>query len=140
MAPVPQVLQRRFLCQKSDNKWRSVKQVSKSNFAESLSDIKTHIAESDFIAVSLQRTGSVSSPWHRALPFDTPDTAYSKSKHSAERFQLLQFAVCPFSITARDTLLVHPSVLTHYLFSLFFMWTYIHKLWTFSISWFWLQI
>ncbi|GMY33775.1 poly(A)-specific ribonuclease PARN-like [Fagus crenata] len=108
MAPVPQVLQRRFLCQKSDNKWRSVKQVSKSNFAESLSDIKTHIAESDFIAVSLQRTGSVSSPWHRALPFDTPDTAYSKSKHSAERFQLLQFAVCPFSITARDTLLVHP--------------------------------
>jgi poly(A)-specific ribonuclease len=84
-----------------------VKQVTKTNFEESLSEIKTHIAHSDFIAVSLQRTGSVSAPWHRFLPFDTSHTAYAKAKRAAERFQLLQFAVCPFSI--RDSkLLAHP--------------------------------
>ncbi|KAG6630981.1 poly(A)-specific ribonuclease PARN-like isoform X2 [Carya illinoinensis] len=106
MAALPYLLQRRFLCTKTHQKW-SVKQVTKSNFQETLSEIKTDIADSDFIAVSLQRTGSVSAPWHRVLPFDLPDTAYSKAKRAAERFQLLQFAVCPFSIRS-SKLLAHP--------------------------------
>ncbi|KAF5446519.1 hypothetical protein F2P56_032140 [Juglans regia] len=106
MAALPYLLQRRFLCTKTHQKW-SVKQVTKSNFQETLSEIKIDIADSDFIAVSLQRTGSVSAPWHRVLPFDLPDTAYSKAKRAAERFQLLQFAVCPFSIRS-SKLLAHP--------------------------------
>ncbi|KAF2292517.1 hypothetical protein GH714_025072 [Hevea brasiliensis] len=78
----------------------TVKQVTKSNFSDCLEGIKSHISSSDFIAVSLQKTGSFSAPWHRVSPFDTPDTAYLKAKHAAERFQVLQFAVCPFTITA----------------------------------------
>ncbi|KAJ9169842.1 hypothetical protein P3X46_017991 [Hevea brasiliensis] len=78
----------------------TVKQVTKSNFSDCLEGIKSHISSSDFIAVSLQKTGSFSAPWHHVSPFDTPDTAYLKTKHAAERFQVLQFAVCPFTITA----------------------------------------
>ncbi|XP_054781396.1 poly(A)-specific ribonuclease PARN-like isoform X2 [Prosopis cineraria] len=91
------LLQGRFLCTKVHKKWK-VKQVTKSNFQESLRELKTHIPNSDFVAVSMVKTGSFSASWHRVLPFDTAETAYCKAKHSAERFQLLQFAVCPFSI------------------------------------------
>ncbi|XP_031262914.1 poly(A)-specific ribonuclease PARN-like [Pistacia vera] len=78
-----------------------IKQVTKSNFNDSLPEIKHHIANSHFIALSLQNTGSFSTPWHRLSAFDTPHTAYSKAKFAAERFQILQFAVCPFKIEAR---------------------------------------
>ncbi|KAG8640399.1 poly(A)-specific ribonuclease PARN-like isoform X5 [Manihot esculenta] len=80
----------------------TIKQVTKSNFSETLDGIKSHISTSDFIAVSLQKTGSFSAPWHRVSPFDTLDTAYLKAKHAAERFQVLQFAVCPFTITGSE--------------------------------------
>ncbi|CAO2818970.1 unnamed protein product [Amaranthus hypochondriacus] len=82
-----------------NKKWR-IKQVKKSNFNQVMEEIKPHIFNSDFIAVSLQRTGSYSSPWQKVLPFDTPEIAYLKAKRSAERFQLLQFAVCPFTLKA----------------------------------------
>ncbi|KAL2935858.1 Poly(A)-specific ribonuclease PARN-like [Bienertia sinuspersici] len=78
-------------------KWL-IKQVKKSNFNEVLKEIKSHISNSDFIAISLQKTGTYSSPWQRVLPFDTPEIAYLKAKRSAEKFQLFQFAVCPFTL------------------------------------------
>ncbi|CAH1433114.1 unnamed protein product [Lactuca virosa] len=112
---------RRFLCTQTSNfsffnqkpaavrrpQW-PIKQVTKSNFVDSLDEIKNHISESDFVAVSLKNTGSYSSPWHRILPFDTAETAYLKAKYAAERFQILQFAVCPFSIRASNKLTAHP--------------------------------
>lgn len=77
-----------------------VKQVVKSNFSESLAEIKACIFDSDFVAVSLQKTGAYSAPWQRLLPIDTAETAYLKVKRAAERFQILQFSVCPFSVKA----------------------------------------
>ncbi|KAL4572282.1 hypothetical protein LXL04_019053 [Taraxacum kok-saghyz] len=119
MPPLPMVW-RRFLCTQTSNfsfnkkpgggrrlQW-PIKQVTKSNFLNSLDEIKNHIADSDFVAVSLKCTGSYSSPWHRILPFDTPEIAYLKAKYAAERFQILQLAVCPFSIRASNKLTAHP--------------------------------
>ncbi|PON65951.1 Ribonuclease [Trema orientale] len=91
------LIQKRFFCSEFPKKW-AVKQVTKSNFAESLEEMKGHISSSDFVAVSLQKTGSFSAPWHRPLPFDTAETAYCKAKRAAERYQLFQVAVCPFSV------------------------------------------
>ncbi|KAL1325622.1 poly(A)-specific ribonuclease PARN-like isoform X1 [Arachis ipaensis] len=101
--------QRRSLCTSaSPKRWR-VKQVNNSNFPESLQEIKAHIAHSDFVAVSMEKTGSPAPPsWHRLLPFDTVETAYLKASLSAHRFQLLQFAVCPFSISDSNALVAHP--------------------------------
>nr|XP_025688168.1 poly(A)-specific ribonuclease PARN-like isoform X2 [Arachis hypogaea] len=101
--------QRRSLCTRaSPKRWR-VKQVNNSNFPESLQEIKDHIAHSDFVAVSMEKTGSPAPPsWHRLLPFDTVETAYLKASLSAHHFQLLQFAVCPFSISDSNTLVAHP--------------------------------
>jgi len=101
--------QKRSLCTKiSSSKWK-VKQVTISNFNESLEEIKTHISNSDFIAISMEKTGSSSTtPWHRVQPFDTAETAYLKASQSAQRFQLLQFAVCPFSVTDSNNLVAHP--------------------------------
>lgn len=89
-----------------NKKW-AVKQVKKSNFSEALEEIKTHITNSDFVAVFLQKTGAFSSPWQKVLPFDTSDIAYYKAKYAAERFQVLQFAVCPFSVKS-SILIAHP--------------------------------
>ncbi|XP_017252983.1 poly(A)-specific ribonuclease PARN-like isoform X2 [Daucus carota subsp. sativus] len=109
----PWLLQRRFITTNTHTKPTSnpthnpkwcVKQVSKSNFSETLENIKDQILKSDYIAVSLKKTGSHSAPWHRTLPIDTAQTAYLKAKYAAERFQLFQFAVCPFSI--RDSKLI----------------------------------
>lgn len=102
------MLQKRVLCTQaaaqiningSNKKWR-IKQVTKSNFNEVMKDIKSHIFDSDFIAISLQKTGSYSSPWQRVLSFDTAETAYVKAKRSAERFQVFQLAICPFTLRA----------------------------------------
>ncbi|OIW01326.1 hypothetical protein TanjilG_10487 [Lupinus angustifolius] len=90
----------------SSSKWR-VKQVTKHNFNDSLKELKTHISDSDFIAISMENTGS-SSSWHRVLPFDTPETAYFKATRYAQRFQVLHFAVCPFSVTHSNNLVAHP--------------------------------
>ncbi|CAL5424828.1 unnamed protein product [Camellia sinensis] len=114
MIPRPPMLQRRFLSTATATttttnhrrRW-PVKQVTKANFSEALDQIKNHLGDSDFVAVSLQKTGSFSSPWHRVLPIDTADTAYFKAKYAAERFQVLQFAVCPFSIRA-SKVIAHP--------------------------------
>ncbi|MCE3051671.1 hypothetical protein HAX54_050480 [Datura stramonium] len=112
------MLQKRLICSRisntvlqskpghSQSKWR-VKQVTKSNFSVALEEISTCISNSDFIAVSLKNTGAYSAPWQRILPIDTAQTAYDKAKYAAERFQVLQFAVCPFSIKG-SKLIVHP--------------------------------
>lgn len=115
------LLQRRSLCtntakQHQQHPWRrwSVKQVSKSNFIESIEELKTHIQNSDFIAISSKKTGVFSSPWRKVLPFlDTPETAYHKSKDAAERYQLFQFVVCPFTLkhstsTSNAKIVAHP--------------------------------
>ncbi|KAL2488363.1 Poly(A)-specific ribonuclease PARN-like [Forsythia ovata] len=122
VANVPrlQMVHKRFFCSKifpnaadhhfrlrhHQNKWL-IKQVTKSNFSEALGEIRTHVSNSDFIAVSLQQTGAYSAPWQRVLPIDTAETAYLKAKRAAERFQVLQFAVCPFSVKA-SKLIAHP--------------------------------
>lgn len=103
-------MNKRFLCTQANthikntiknpnltDKWR-IKQVKKSNFNQVLQEIKTHINNSDFIAISLQKSGSYSSPWQKVLTFDTIHTSYLKSKRSAEHFQVLQFAICPFTL------------------------------------------
>ncbi|KAI7752849.1 hypothetical protein M8C21_023500 [Ambrosia artemisiifolia] len=121
MPPPFPMLQRRFLCTQTTNlsffnpntgrhhrpHW-PIKQVTKSNFSDSLDELNTHISNSDFVAISLQNTGSYSSPWHRILPFDTTEIAYLKAKYAAERFQILQLAVCPFSVRASNKLQAHP--------------------------------
>ncbi|KAG6403515.1 hypothetical protein SASPL_135738 [Salvia splendens] len=96
---------RRYLCSQTAaahrrRYLRPVKQVVKSNFSETLAEIKESIVSSDFVAVSLQKTGSYSAPWQKCLPIDTDETAYWKAKRAAERFQILQFSVCPFSVKA----------------------------------------
>ncbi|OMO86802.1 Ribonuclease CAF1 [Corchorus capsularis] len=85
----------------------SVKQVTKSNFNESLQEFRSHLSSSDFVAISLQNTGSFSSAWHRVSSFDTPEIAYLKARRAAERFQILQFAVCPFTISG-SKVTAHP--------------------------------
>lgn len=79
--------------------------------------MKGHIFETDFIAVSLQKTGSFSAPWHRVTPFDSAETAYRKVVNAAEKFQILQFAVCPFSVSASKVVAYPyvdiPTVVTH---------------------------
>ncbi|RDY08871.1 Poly(A)-specific ribonuclease PARN-like protein, partial [Mucuna pruriens] len=99
-------LRSRSLC--TSSKWR-VKQVTTSNFQEALEEIKTHISTSDFVAISTGKTGSPSPPsWLRPLPFDTVQTAYSKARRAAQRFQLLHFSVCPLSVTHSNHLIAHP--------------------------------
>ncbi|CAN1269163.1 Poly(A)-specific ribonuclease PARN-like [Linum perenne] len=107
MAALSPPLRRRFFCTQAIPKaygnhrsW-TVKQVRKSNFSDSLvEEIKSQVSASDFVAVSLQKTGSFSSPWHRPSPFDTPEIAYLKAKYAADRFQVFQLAICPFRIRA----------------------------------------
>ncbi|CAL9023108.1 unnamed protein product [Prunus brigantina] len=108
MASLPPLIRRRFLSTSTNvpKKW-AVKEVTKLNFKESLEEFKDHLAGSDFVAVSLQKTGSFSAAWHRPQPFDTADTSYCKAKYAAERFQLLQFAACPFTLRA-SKLTPHP--------------------------------
>ncbi|XP_057780933.1 poly(A)-specific ribonuclease PARN-like isoform X2 [Salvia miltiorrhiza] len=96
---------RRSLCTQSAAGHRRrrqlpVKQVIKSNFSETIAEFKDSIFSSDFVAVSLQKTGGYSAPWQKLLPIDTEETAYLKAKRAAERFQVLQFSVCPFSVKA----------------------------------------
>lgn len=90
-----------------------INQVTKTNFSDSLEEIQKRISSSDFIAVFLQNTGSFSSPWHRVSPFDTSDTAYLKAKYAAERFQILQFAICPFKLQA-SKVIAYPLVFYHH--------------------------
>ncbi|CAA7023708.1 unnamed protein product [Microthlaspi erraticum] len=109
-------MQRRFLSSVSASaggtktlnprRW-SVKQVKKTNFKSTLDDIRTSIDSSDFIALSLQNTGSYAAAWHRVSAIDTPQTSYLKAKYAAERYQIFQFALCPFSLRG-SKLTVHP--------------------------------
>ncbi|KAL1194269.1 Poly(A)-specific ribonuclease PARN-like [Cardamine amara subsp. amara] len=109
-------MQRRFLSSLSSSagntktlnqaKW-SVKQVKKSNFHLTLDEIRTSIDSSEFIALSLQNTGSYAAAWHRVSSIDTPQTSYLKAKYAAERYQILQFSLCPFSLHD-SKLIAHP--------------------------------
>ncbi|KAF6162394.1 hypothetical protein GIB67_012542 [Kingdonia uniflora] len=120
-------LHRRFLSKTTNIKhhqhqqWsQTVKQVTKSNFHESLNDLKTQIHNSDYIAISSKKTGIFSSPWKRFLPFiDTPETAYLKAKESAEKYQILQFSVCPFTLRTETASSNAKAVAYPYNFQLF---------------------
>nr|GEW71589.1 poly(A)-specific ribonuclease PARN-like [Tanacetum cinerariifolium] len=86
-----------------------ITQVTKSNFTNSVTKLNNLISDSDYIAVSLQKTGTYSSLWHRVLPFDTAETAYLKAKYAAEKFQIFQLAVCPFSVKgSTNKIIAHP--------------------------------
>ncbi|KAH6765789.1 hypothetical protein C2S52_016772 [Perilla frutescens var. hirtella] len=103
---------RRYLCTQNaaGNRRRHqwpVKKVIKSNFTQALAEIKDSIFNSDFVAISLQKTGGYSAPWQKILPIDTAETAYLKAKRAAERFQIFQFSVCPFSVKA-SKIIAHP--------------------------------
>ncbi|KAJ0229093.1 hypothetical protein HA466_0319330 [Hirschfeldia incana] len=109
-------MQRRFLSSLSASAGNSktlnhrrwtVKQVTKSNFKSSLDEFRTSIDSSDFVALSLQNTGSHAAAWHRVSAIDTPQTSYLKTKYAAERYQIFQFALCPFSLHG-SKLTVHP--------------------------------
>ncbi|XP_042415611.1 poly(A)-specific ribonuclease PARN-like isoform X1 [Zingiber officinale] len=81
----------------------AVKQVTNSNFADALKQLRAHVDQADFVAVSCRKTGDCASassrhPWRRVLPMDTPEIAYLKAKLAAESYEILQFAVCPFSL------------------------------------------
>ncbi|GMP90185.1 hypothetical protein CsSME_00041431 [Camellia sinensis var. sinensis] len=49
-----------------------VKQVTKANFSEALDQIKNHLGDSDFVAVSLQKTGSPNTPPRGFRFFSSP--------------------------------------------------------------------
>ncbi|KAK9944564.1 hypothetical protein M0R45_010125 [Rubus argutus] len=72
MASLPPMIRRRFLCTstKVGKKW-AVKEVTKSNFADSVEEFKDHLAGSDFVAVSLQKTGP-STPQSVSSCFSSP--------------------------------------------------------------------
>ncbi|MQL69169.1 hypothetical protein Taro_001445 [Colocasia esculenta] len=108
----------------------AVKQVTKSNFRQAIEQLRDHVQDADFIAVSTQKTGSAFFPssassfpssartkvggshalhlgWRCVSPIDTPKMAYLKAKLAAERFELLQFAVCPFRLQG-SKVIAHP--------------------------------
>lgn len=82
--------------------------MTKSNLKSAIEQVTEDIQNADFISVSLQSTGSHGAPWRRILPFDTSETAYYKAKDSAEKFQLLQFAVCPFKWASDSKIIAFP--------------------------------
>ncbi|CAO2163233.1 unnamed protein product [Urochloa humidicola] len=87
----------------------SAKQVTRRNFAEAVRELGSHLESCDYVAVAAQKTGAPAG-WRRALPVDTPETAYLKAKLAAESFQPLQVAVCPFLLRdfSPSTLVAYP--------------------------------
>uniref|UniRef100_I1QJ03 Uncharacterized protein n=1 Tax=Oryza glaberrima TaxID=4538 RepID=I1QJ03_ORYGL len=87
----------------------AARQVTKRNFAEAVQDLAAHVEACDYVAIAAQRTGAPTG-WRRALPVDTPETAYLKAKLAAESFQPLHFAICPFRVdaTSPSTLVAYP--------------------------------
>ena len=89
----------------------SLKNVTKSNFDETLLNLTTHVKDADFVAIDLEMTGVTSSPWREAFEFDRSDIQYLKVKDSAEKFAVLQFGVCPFRFDSlRNSFVAHPLV------------------------------
>lgn len=98
------------------HKWvpNAVVQVTKSNFIGAFQQLKAHIRESDYIAISSQKTGGGSALWHRVLPIDTPQISYLKCKLAAETYEVFQFAVCPFKFDGSNVV-AFPYFLFSYL-------------------------
>lgn len=87
----------------------SLKNVTKSNFEETLVDLTTHVKAADFVAIDLEMTGVTSSPWRESFEFDRHDIRYLKIKDSAEKFAVVQFGVCPFRWDSlKNSFLAHP--------------------------------
>lgn len=86
----------RTLCTSSSSQTFSLKNVTKSNFEETLADLAGQVRTADFVAVDLEMTGVTSSPWRESFEFDRYDVRYLKVKDSAEKFAVVQFGVCPF--------------------------------------------
>ncbi|GMN62342.1 hypothetical protein TIFTF001_031427 [Ficus carica] len=72
------------------------KQVTRSNFVPALAELHRHVRAADFVAVDLEMSGVTSAPWRESCGFDRSDVLYLKVKHSAEKFAVIQFGVCPF--------------------------------------------
>ncbi|XP_021740718.1 poly(A)-specific ribonuclease PARN-like isoform X1 [Chenopodium quinoa] len=87
----------------------SLKNVTKSNFEETLVDLTTHVKAADFVAIDLEMTGVTSSPWRESFEFDRYDVRYLKIKDSAEKFAVVQFGVCPFRWDSfKNSFIAHP--------------------------------
>ncbi|KAL2944986.1 Poly(A)-specific ribonuclease PARN [Bienertia sinuspersici] len=69
----------------------SLKNVTKSNFHETLVDLTTI------------------SPWRESFEFDRHDIRYLKVKDSAQKFAVVQFGVCPFRWdSSKNSFIAHP--------------------------------
>lgn len=98
----------------------SLKNVTKSNFEETLIDLTTHVKSADFVAIDLEMTGITSSPWRESFEFDRHDVRYLKMKDSAEKFAVVQFGVCPFRWdSSKNSFVAHPLVFLLIFISLF---------------------
>ncbi|XP_074303444.1 poly(A)-specific ribonuclease PARN [Silene latifolia] len=87
----------------------SLKNVTKSNFDETLIDLTAHVKSADFIAIDLEMTGITRSPWRESFEFDRHDIRYLKVKDSVENFAVVQFGVCPFRWDpSQDSFVAHP--------------------------------
>jgi len=91
----------------------SLKNVTKSNFEQTLVDLAGHVRAADFVAVDLEMTGVTSSPWRESFEIDRHDVRYLKVKDSAEKFAVVQFGVCPFRWDPlKLSFVAHPLVLS----------------------------
>ncbi|KAL7592306.1 hypothetical protein Lser_V15G35577 [Lactuca serriola] len=87
----------------------AIKNVTKSNFDSSLSDLRRHVRDSDFVSIDLEMTGVTSAPWRESFEFDRYDVRYLKVKDSAEKFAVVQFGVCTFRWDpTKQSFIAHP--------------------------------
>ncbi|XP_024027261.1 poly(A)-specific ribonuclease PARN [Morus notabilis] len=85
------------------------KLVTRSNFEAALAELRRHVRAADFVAVDLEMSGVTSAPWRESLGFDRSDVLYLKVKHSAEKFAVIQFGVCPFRWdSSKQTFVAYP--------------------------------
>ncbi|KAJ1688336.1 hypothetical protein LUZ63_019726 [Rhynchospora breviuscula] len=76
-----------------------VKQVRRGHsYHDSLTSL---IQNASFVALDAEMTGVASTPWRESFEWDSADVRFLKLRHSASRFALLQFGLCPF-IPQRD--------------------------------------
>ncbi|KAJ3704343.1 hypothetical protein LUZ61_008048 [Rhynchospora tenuis] len=95
------LLLRRPLCSMGTSTSRKVevKQVRRGDsYYDSLASL---IQNASFVALDAEMTGVVSTPWRESFEWDSADVRFLKLRHSASRFALLQFGLCPF-IPQRD--------------------------------------
>ncbi|KAJ4821527.1 Poly(A)-specific ribonuclease PARN [Rhynchospora pubera] len=97
------LLLRRPLCSMATSTSRKGKvEVKQVRRGDSYHDSLTSLIQSaSFVALDAEMTGVASTPWRDSFEWDSADVRFLKLRHSASRFALLQFGLCPF-IPQRD--------------------------------------